>query len=343
MLCISSCAGMQEIVSDRPFSKQGSVLFNRRLSVGLKDFTRDLLLCFGDALLGISLGGSYGRGEGLVGAAIKDKGSGIWSFGEIPLEDLDLLIFLKEPAYSLELFAQLREKYEQILSLPIDILGVLTPSQFKALPFELSWHEMSQDHIVLWGDTVLLEELLQEKNFKTFPESACGADLSGWYEMRLFKAAFRLLGNSMSEILGILSPVLKTASLDQTSPLRYKKLAKQLRQSLELALGRLENQPIYSLIQGPKALQEFSREPFYTTLQNLYTANSVSRTPGKEYDDKDLFQEFYGLVTVCDAEASLFQKLHPGLYKTFLEQPDWAQTLREIWRLKASGMEACLK
>lgn len=126
----------------------------------LGDLSRDVAGVFGDNLVALVMGGSYGRGEGRVFSRMPVQGTGVWSGGEVPADDIDLLVLLNAPAYDSREFLRICRKYQDISGAELDVMGVLTSSQVRRLPPGWRAHQMAMWHKVLWGDPELAGRIL---------------------------------------------------------------------------------------------------------------------------------------------------------------------------------------
>lgn len=127
---------------------------NRRLS----DDVRDLLL---DNLVALILGGGYGRGEG---------GTVVVEGEERPFNDLDYTLIVAQKNKSiLDQLKPISEQYAQETGIHVDFSRPLTLKDVRHLPHWLMWQDLVHGHIVLAGDTGVLEENAPESILTPLP------------------------------------------------------------------------------------------------------------------------------------------------------------------------------
>ncbi len=129
------------------------------MRVLLGDLCRDLADLLGENLCSIIVAGTYGRGNGGVYPVSRRNGSGVWSIGQAPGDDLDLFIVLNAPAYSRLGLSKVVDKYRAIMAISIDIKAVISKSDLAMAPARLEWFELVRNHLVLCGDEDVLSQL----------------------------------------------------------------------------------------------------------------------------------------------------------------------------------------
>lgn len=134
------------------YARHASDVFNRRMHKILQDLCRELAGAYRGKLFAVVLGGNYGRGEGGIVPSSAAHGSGVWSIGEAPSEDVDLLIISwlgisnDDPKIKIIL-----SKYESIFQVPIDLAPVITPLRLFFIPRRYNWRMLISNSKVLYG------------------------------------------------------------------------------------------------------------------------------------------------------------------------------------------------
>lgn len=130
------------------YAHHGSQAFNEWMDSILQEFTRDTEKLLGDKLVGLILGGGYGRGEGGV-ELIDGK--------ECPYNDLDFTLVVKNaqdvPAQAL---LDLTAVYAKRLKIHVDFSRPLTVAAIQNWPSWLMWHDLLNGHIVMSGPQDIL-------------------------------------------------------------------------------------------------------------------------------------------------------------------------------------------
>ncbi len=142
------------------YARHASAAFNRRMHKILRDLCRELASALGNSLHAVLLGGNYGRGEGGTRGVMADHGSGVWSIGEAPTEDIDLLIVAWFRISGRKgVIKEILNKYARIFSVPIDLLPVITPLRLYFVPFRFNWRRLIRNSAVLYGPLYLSNRL----------------------------------------------------------------------------------------------------------------------------------------------------------------------------------------
>lgn len=140
------------------YSSHASDGFNIRLHGILRDFSRDMANALGDRLAGIVMGGSYGRGDALCVPVDTGLGSGVWSVGHAPRDDIHIVVILRFPQHGTRQRVQnVLNKYSQIIGVSINITQTLTLQSLANVPHQLQWYELAAAHQVIYGPEYLLE------------------------------------------------------------------------------------------------------------------------------------------------------------------------------------------
>jgi hypothetical protein len=123
-----------------------SLAFNEALAETLRRLTREVERALGEELVGLALGGGYGRGEGGV---VHVDGQ------ERPYNDLDLFLVLassgspsRGTARALE---EISSGYAAELGIHVDFSRPFTVAEMRAWPATLMWNEFVAGHVVLSG------------------------------------------------------------------------------------------------------------------------------------------------------------------------------------------------
>lgn len=142
------------------YSSHASDSFNRRLHGILKDFARDLADRIGDDLCAIVVGGSYGRGLGRYVKVNDRAGSGVWSIGQAPNDDIDIVLVLEKGfAVSEDSLNAVFRRYSAIMQTPIDLLAIVRRDRLERVPVSASWLELLWAHRVIFGPEDILDNL----------------------------------------------------------------------------------------------------------------------------------------------------------------------------------------
>ena len=131
------------------YAPQGSAAFNRRLDACLAELAQDVTDACGPDLVGLVLGGGYGRGEG-----------GVWSVDgvECAYNDLDLVIVQTSHRVNPRLEA-IGARYHARLGIDVDFSRPLTPADIAGWEHRLMWHDLAAGHRVLAGPPDLIQRL----------------------------------------------------------------------------------------------------------------------------------------------------------------------------------------
>jgi hypothetical protein len=128
------------------FARHASPEFNARMQSWLDALTADVRQLLGDNLVGLVLGGGYGRGEG--GVLVVDG-------EERPYNDLDFTLIVQQKSLPVELDA-LRHKYAKIIGIEVDFSRPLTIDDLRHWPPTLMWTDLLNGHHVLYGPVDIL-------------------------------------------------------------------------------------------------------------------------------------------------------------------------------------------
>ena len=132
------------------YAFHGSENFNARFHDTVQAVAKDVKEALGDNLLGLVLGGGYGRGEGAV--VIED---GV----EQPYNDLDFLLVVQRPSdVDQAAMANIKAHHETLTPLHVDFTQPMTLQDLKKWPPWLMWHDFLNGHIVSSGDPQLLHK-----------------------------------------------------------------------------------------------------------------------------------------------------------------------------------------
>jgi hypothetical protein len=138
------------------YARHASKAFNRRMHKILQDLCRELAGELSGNLYAVLLGGNYGRGEGGTRSSTGGHGTGIWSIGEAPAEDIDLLIVSWfDIRGRREAISGIIRKYEDIFTVPIDLAPVVTPVRLMFIPHRFNWRRLISNSKLLYGPPVL--------------------------------------------------------------------------------------------------------------------------------------------------------------------------------------------
>ena len=142
------------------YSSQASGSFNHRLHLILRDFARDLADRIGDNLAAIVIGGSYGRGLGRCVQVRNEPGSGVWSIGEAPRDDIDIVLILEQTmSISEPILNAVFRRYAEIMCTPIDLLAIVRRDKLESVPVTASWLELLWAHRVIYGPEEILDQV----------------------------------------------------------------------------------------------------------------------------------------------------------------------------------------
>lgn len=144
----------------RWYSKEGSEAFNREVDRILLQLGKDIEQTVGSPFLALILGGGYGRAEG---ACVRKDGK------ESLYNDLDLFLVTSTPWSLTREVHDIREKYEAILGIDVDIGAPITRDDLRRLPHELMWQDLMNGHIVIAGDPRILEDHVPQAILETIP------------------------------------------------------------------------------------------------------------------------------------------------------------------------------
>jgi hypothetical protein len=134
------------------YAAQGSDGFNARLHGVLRDLTRDILAAVGDPLMAVMLAGAYGDGRGRCIPVNGGPGSGIWSHGQAPAEDIEIMVVANAKQKIVRrLLRPVGQKYASILKVDIRFTHVLDESRLNQVRPSLEWYELVQSHQLLFG------------------------------------------------------------------------------------------------------------------------------------------------------------------------------------------------
>jgi hypothetical protein len=142
------------------YARHASKAFNRRMHKILQDLCRELAGELSGNLYAVLLGGNYGRGEGGTRSSTGGHGTGIWSIGEAPAEDIDLLIVSWfDIRGRREAISGIIRKYEDIFTVPIDLAPVVTPVRLMFIPHRFNWRRLISNSKLLYGPPRLAHTL----------------------------------------------------------------------------------------------------------------------------------------------------------------------------------------
>lgn len=149
-----------EISREPVYSRHASLAFNRRMHKILQDLCREIATELSGKLHAVILGGNYGRGEGGTRRVVEGHGSGVWSIGEAPAEDIDILIvsWMKFSG-RYDAIQGILKKYEEIFSVPIDLLPLITPVRLMCIPNRFNWRRLIRNCSVIYGPPELAGKL----------------------------------------------------------------------------------------------------------------------------------------------------------------------------------------
>lgn len=143
----------------------GTDKIDQRIDGDMKIICQSVLNCIPEKdLLAIILGGGYGRGEG--GVFFNDNEENLFN-------DYDFYIVVRPMSSSLKKQYQvsLREAGEKLghrIGIEVDFGPLLTPEDIRKTPYLLRWYELKAGHIVIWGDTHILDAM-PDFNPQTLP------------------------------------------------------------------------------------------------------------------------------------------------------------------------------
>jgi len=129
-------------------ARHASPDFSARLGRELADLAADVRQALGDRLVGLVLGGGYGRGEG--GVVVRNG-------REEPYNDLDFVLVVQSKAgFDAGRLAPIKEAWQGRLGIHVDFSHPLTPADLRELPPKLMWQDLLLGHIVVDGPPDLL-------------------------------------------------------------------------------------------------------------------------------------------------------------------------------------------
>lgn len=148
------------------YAYHGSEEFNARFHETVQAVAKDVEEALGDNLLGLVLGGGYGRGEGSV---INEGGV------EQPYNDLDFLLVVQHPGdVDQATIAHIKAHHETLTPLHVDFTQPMTVQDLQKWPPWLMWHDFLNGHIVSSGDPQLLHKHVPKSVAGTLaPIEAC--------------------------------------------------------------------------------------------------------------------------------------------------------------------------
>jgi hypothetical protein len=133
-------------------ASHASLEFNHCLAGKIWAFAEELQREIGSGLLGLVLGGGYGRGEG--GTWVDDP-------LEKPYDDLNFFLVLqRRERLPFERLHDIAHRYSRELGIQIEIHCPLTREDLTQLPHTLMWQDLARGHKVLLGDPDLLKKHL---------------------------------------------------------------------------------------------------------------------------------------------------------------------------------------
>lgn len=149
-----------EFTREPVYARHASLAFNRRMHKILQDLCREIATELSGKLHAVILGGNYGRGEGGTRRVAEGHGRGVWSIGEAPAEDIDILIvsWMKFSGRH-DAIRGILKKYEAIFSVPIDLLPIITPVRLMCIPKRFNWRRLIRNCSVIYGPPELAGKL----------------------------------------------------------------------------------------------------------------------------------------------------------------------------------------
>lgn len=331
------------------FSFQASHHFNRRMRGLLNDMTRDLAHVFGDNLLSLVMGGTYGRGEGRIRRGKACAGAGLWSGGEVPADDLDLLVLLKAPAYDQAAFGTVCAKYQEISGMDLVVMGVLTPSQLSRIRPDIHWHELSRHHKILWGDPEVAQEVLACLALEPSPPDCRTPSAERYIDgsrltepagagrvpvVGLRTEACRLVGECLGQALETLLEMQSesTEKLHKKWERRLYKGRTRIVSALLLAEGQVpvalekDAENLARIAPGPDVRRT---ELFVRVARLVLGAGSGSMFRLEPIDREVLGQEWLSYLGLLDEVADFLERNGSGAVRIGWQQgPDWVEPRR---------------
>lgn len=125
----------------------GTTSFNQWLTLVLEELSATMHRALGANLVGLALGGGYGRGEGAV-----VRLAGV----ERPYNDIDLTLIVRRPWVPGGIVAQLRRRFTQRLGVEVDISRPHTVAAVTRWRPCLMWFDLLHGHRMLAGPADLL-------------------------------------------------------------------------------------------------------------------------------------------------------------------------------------------
>jgi hypothetical protein len=136
----------------------GSPQFNIWMGEMIKSFAQEVESALGNGFAALYLGGGYGHAEG--GVWVCEDGT------EMPYNDLDFTLVLKHPVSGLEeTLHPIRERFEHLLGIEVDVSRPLFLDQLTSLPHTMMWHELLHGGLCVGG-----ADCLRERGPKWYPE-----------------------------------------------------------------------------------------------------------------------------------------------------------------------------
>ena len=130
------------------YATHGSKRFNRWLHGYLASIAADLTLALGENMIGLVLGGGFGRGEGSL-VRLNNV--------EVPYSALHFtLVVQRKGPVKPRLLEPIREKYEPLVKTMIHFHPPLTVRDIRHWSHTLKWQDLLRGHIVLAGPHDLL-------------------------------------------------------------------------------------------------------------------------------------------------------------------------------------------
>jgi hypothetical protein len=132
------------------YSEHGSKEFNDGLHRSLEQIADEVQSALAGNLVALILGGGYGRGEG-----------GVIRTGtqEMPYNDLDFVVVVNSKSkLPTEKLRTISNKFGQLLSIHVDFSRPLTLSEIERWPCTLMWQDLLLGHVVLKGQSDVLEQ-----------------------------------------------------------------------------------------------------------------------------------------------------------------------------------------
>ncbi|MDX1973430.1 MAG: hypothetical protein SFY68_12935 [Candidatus Sumerlaeia bacterium] len=124
----------------------------------INSFAKEVEDTLGNGFAALYLGGGYGHSEG--GVWICEDGS------EMPYNDLDFTLVMKHPVSGLEeTLRPIRERYEHLLGIEVDVSRPLFVDHLSSLPHTMMWHELLHGGLCVAG-----EDCLRERAPQWYPE-----------------------------------------------------------------------------------------------------------------------------------------------------------------------------